>query len=121
MNKIESYGPHYFRQYGMGMIKNTPDSFSELVCTKSDERSFRSIFGVSWDVTARLWSLLESYGANKYKRPFHLLWALLFAKQYGNEQSHCMMVGGNVSLKTFRKWVWIILEEMSSISSIKVR
>ena len=116
-----SYGPLYFRQIGMSMIKNTRENLPPDLISKSEERTFRAIFGASWLVVAKIWKLLEEHYPNRHKRPCHVLWALIFVKQYGNEQSHCMMVGGGVTLKTFRKWVWKILDEMSEVSSIKVR
>ena len=107
----------YFRQIGMKMVRgHFPDFHS-----KSDDRAFRSVFGTSWNVVADIWNLIDEHGDSKKKTPAHLLWALVFIKSYGNEQSHCMQVGGDVTLKTFRKWTWIILEEMSEVSAIKVR
>ena len=87
--------------------------------SKSEDRAFCSVFGTNWNVVAEVWKLIEKNGANKSKKPIHLLWALNFLKIYTNEQSLVMMVGG-ATLKTYRKWVWIVLEEMSVVSAIKV-
>ena len=58
-------------------------------------------FGTSWNVVADIWNLIDEHGDSKKKTPVHLLWALVFIKSYGNEQSHCMQVGGGVTLKRF--------------------
>ena len=121
MKVAPNYGPLYFRQIGMSIIKNTQERLPTDLISKSEERTFRAIFGTSWFVVAEVWKLLQQHYPSNHKHPKHLMWALLFTKQYGNEQSHCMMVGGGVTLKTFLKWVWKILEEMSAVSSIKVR
>ena len=58
------------------------------------------------------------HGVNKKKEKRHLLWALLWLKQYTNEQSLAALVG--VGRKTFRKWVWILIEDMANASVMKV-
>jgi hypothetical protein len=88
--------------------------------TTTDDREFRSQFGVNWHVCEHIWSLLDDYG--KYRgcrEPKHLLWALLFLKVYGNETTHASIVF--TSPKTFRKWAWNVIEELSELSVLKVR
>ena len=109
----------HFHQLGMQMIKKCHHQVD--LNSTTDDRAFRSIFGVSWNVVANAWNLLEIHNGEHKKTSTHLLWALLFIKQYGNEQGHCMMVGGGVSLKTFRKWIWVVLDELAAVSAVKVR
>jgi len=109
-----------FYHLGIQMITKCHGHYADLT-SASDDRAFRSVFGISWNVAASAWKLLEGNGGERGKKPIHLLWALLFIKQYGNEQSHCMVVGGGVSAKTFRKWIWIVLDELAAVSAVKVR
>ena len=78
------------------------------------DHRFRSLFGVSSRVCAVLWEYLRRHGSFQRKKgssPKHLLWALLFLKLYGNEETHASLVGG-VDRKTYRKWVWIVLKDI---------
>lgn len=115
------YSYLYFQKMGLSMIHRAPPGLlPDKLDSKSEDRTFRSVFGTNWNVVAEIWHLIEKNGANKNKKPIHLLWALTFLKVYSNEQSLVMMTGG-ATLKTFRKWVWIVLDEMSVASAIKVR
>ena len=76
------YNNIYFHQLGIKMIKKCHHQVD--LNSTTDDRAFRSIFGVSWNVVANAWHLLEKYDGDKKKTPTHLLWALLFIKQYGN-------------------------------------
>lgn len=105
----------------MTMVQNVQSASDEQGgYTNDDERAFRAIFGVHWGVAAEVWYLLDDHYPDIHRRPKHLFWALIFLKQYGNEQSHCMMIGGGASLKTFRKWVWKVLEGMADLSAVVV-
>jgi len=66
--------------------------------------------------------MLDPYNAVPEKGvvPEHLLWALMFMKVYGKESMHCTMAGA-VDEKTFRKWVWIFVLEISYLESEVVR
>ena len=106
------YSSVYFQKMGLSMIHRAPSGLlPDDLDSKSEDRAYRSIFGTNWNVVAEIWQLLEKEGGNKNKKPVHLLWALAFLKIYSNEQSLVMMAGG-ATLKTYRKWVWIILDEM---------
>ena len=64
----------------------------------SDQR-YRGLFGVSDVVTSDLWQMVPSTDGGT---PKHLLWGLLFLKNYNNEYLHATAVGCDE--KTFRKW-----------------
>jgi len=88
--------------------------------TANQIRDFKSQFGVSWHVCADVWNLLNDHNnLGKYTEPHHLLWSLLFLKVYGNEKTHAALVG--VTVKTFRKWVWIMIEKLAEMEVIVVR
>ena len=46
----------------------------------------------------------------------HLLWALVFLKVYGTEDTRVVMV--QTTQKTYRKWVMIVLEEIYSLTYV---
>lgn len=67
-------------------------------------RRFRSVFGTSPLVCAKIWSqLMEFHDA--YAVPKHLLFALVFLNVYKSEHVHRILCGG-VDEKTFRKYSW---------------
>lgn len=80
-------------------------------------RRFKEQFGVTPEVCAKLWTLLDPYAtmANAVK-PCHLLWALVFLKQYNTESNASSAVGGPDE-KTYRKWVWHFVEAISYLES----
>ena len=88
--------------------------------TANQEREFRSQFGASWYVCADVWNLLDMHeiGLESKKEPKHLLWAMLFLKVYGNEKTHAVMC--STSVKTFRKWVWDMISQISQLEIVVV-
>ena len=80
-------------------------------------RQFKGFFGLDWMVCAKLWLLLmpllcdENYNACGAK-PKHLLWMLMFLKLYDTEDILSSNVGG-VDEKTYRKWVWQLIDLVS--------
>ena len=91
---------------------------SRSVCN----RRFRSIFGCSSKICSILWEFLAMHGSITTKKgssPKHLLWALLFLKLYSTESTHAAMVGG-IDEKTYRKWVWLVLEDVKKIKKLVV-
>ena len=81
------------------------------------ERRFKALFGVSSEICAILWEELKVARLTNSK-PVHLLWALLFLKNYATEDVNCEIA--SVDPKTFRKWVWVILKAMSNISLVSL-
>ena len=74
---------------------------------KALDRTYVSFFGVCPEVTGVIWALIKSKLTKKLK-PKHLLWSLMFLKQYSNETVLCALA--NTTPKTLRKWVWTVLE-----------
>lgn len=110
------FNPRAFRQLGASIIGKTMSEDHQS--TDEEERQFRSMYGCHWNVAAKVWDIVMEHGVNKKKEKRHLLWALLWLKQYTNEQSLAALVG--VGRKTFRKWVWILIEDMANASVMKV-
>jgi hypothetical protein len=76
------------------------------------QKRFRSLFGVSSDVCSHVWEYAFVNATIPAKaKPEHLLWCLLFMKTYDSEAVLSTVVG--VSEKTFRLWVWRLLEAIS--------
>lgn len=76
-------------------------------------RRFRSMFGTSPLVCAKIWLALAEH--HETSVPAHLLYALNFLKLYQSEHVHRVICDG-VDEKTFRKYVWkyvtLIAEEL---------
>jgi hypothetical protein len=51
--------------------------------------------------------------------PVHLLWALMFLKTYLTETILCTLL--RTTEKTFRKWVWAIIDSIKNIAPCVVR
>lgn len=81
-------------------------------------RRFRSFFGVSPLVASACWDLLEGKIPTGAK-PVHLLWALCFLKKYDTESGNRGIM--HVDEKTYRKWVWILVELLSELDVVDIK
>jgi hypothetical protein len=85
----------------------------------SEMRHFREFFGTSLVIVDKLWWLLvENDLLPKKSRPKHLLWALYFLKVCPKHSPGCSVVSvssGAIDLKTFRKWVWMLIENIQEL------
>ena len=81
-------------------------------------RAFRECFGVHWIHCSIVWTLicpdLRLEHGNFVKKE-HLLWCLLFLKNYSKNQTDARTA--KTSAKTFRKWVWLIIEAIADCES----
>jgi hypothetical protein len=103
----------YFEQAGMILLGRPTDGSEEI-----RRRRFKSSFGCSPTVVARIWNLIDPYEDEYLSNisgmtPNHFLWAFLFLKVYSTEAQHSITVG--VDEKTFRKWSWLFVEEISNL------
>ncbi len=78
------------------------------------DRRFRGCFGPTPEIVAQAWNLLDPeatmpIGASKLK----MQWGLLLAKTYGTEENLAATAG--VDKKTFRKWAWMFIFELSAL------
>ena len=81
-----------------------------------DNLRFRSTFGVSTIVCAKVWELIDLKNTIKNNtKPSHLLMALMFLKLYCPERVFSSIAG--VDEKTCRKWAWLFVEAISDLEA----
>jgi hypothetical protein len=90
-----SAGLHFFHPHH--------DQHGNQQLTVTGLRSSYGLFGVSPTICSIIWELLNEIHPQG-AQPEHLLYALLFLKNYGTEEINSSVAG--VSAKTFRKWCW---------------
>lgn len=77
-----------------------------------NDKVFRSFFGVSPSTCAIIWK--EANGFIRIQcQPVHLLWTLLFCKQYTIEVVAARLT--SCDAKTYRTKVWEVLTELSYV------
>ena len=77
---------------------------------------FKHYFGISPMMADLVWVRLCDNGLKDRQRrvkQVHLLWALLFLFAYPKETMGCKMV--HTTRNTYRKWVWIMINEIELI------
>ena len=75
---------------------------------------FKRTYGVSPDVCGHSWEYLINYGVLSEKAlPKHLLWALIMLNTYGTEIFLARLL--ETTEKTFRKWVWHVIDGISNL------
>jgi hypothetical protein len=103
-----------YHRLGADIMRRCPESGSEVVF----ERRWMSFFGVDAVVCVDTWTRIgidlnnAEDPADKSAEPVHLLWALLFLKQYGTEAQLAAHAGA-VDEKTFRKWSHLFVKKRS--------
>ena len=111
---------HVFKKIGVNYINDTPQELynclrfvnADEAHTSTDKRRFRSFFGTSPEICHDLWDMLSKQDPlPNGGGPKHLLWALLFLKEYAIEPVLARMVGSDE--KTYRKWVKIVVNKLS--------
>ena len=81
---------------------------------ETNMRRFKSFFGTGAGGCEYVWRSLILHAQHGYQglRFYHLLWAQMFVKLYNTVNVLSGMV--KVDEKTFSKWVWIILDLIST-------
>lgn len=112
-----------FKKLGGGIMGRNPDIGSE----KTFKDRWVTYFGVVPEIVCICWSMIwEAYVANpadnelEYAQPYHLLWALMWLKQYA-KISVLVKDTGYKDEKTFRKWSKVFVERLSYLASEVVR
>ena len=80
-------------------------------------KTYTDHFGVSPKVFSTVWNRCHFEGkkiGNVRLSPKHLLWGLMFLKTYGGTRTLCRAVGVK-SPKTFRKYQWFVVKEISKL------
>lgn len=99
-----------FYEYGSVLTKHNSSS------KRVGERRFKSFFGVSPAICAKLW-LLTKPRLTPDVREIHLLWSLLFLKCYHTE--HVNRSIASCDEKTFRTKVWKVVESLAFIKVVR--
>lgn len=77
-------------------------------------RKFISFYGISPEVCSLLWKTIQNKPNGS--EPKHLLWCMLFLKNYNTEHVNASIV--NADEKTFRLWVWRFIELLAKIDVV---
>jgi hypothetical protein len=90
-----------------------------IISMATAERQFQALYGTNPFMAAILWyeiTIAHPWRQRKNGcQPKHLvLWAMLFLKTYATENLLSAVIG--TEEKTYRKWVWFILEGLSRMS-----
>ena len=104
-----------FEAIGLLMMR---EGKSQCKSEKVRNRRFKAWFGTTPKYVELLWDnliLSGSLATLRRAEPKHLLWALLFLKQYSREEDHAAQVGG-VDEKTFRKWAWFYVHGIAELA-----
>ena len=117
------YNASVFKDLGLTMAGNEHPDVGRSESEK--ERTFKSFFGVHWNLCEIAWTLLDDHGKYKKREPRHLLWTLVFYKVYSTEKVHCKIVKEpgkkKPAEKTFRIWVRKVSEELADLNFLVVR
>ena len=108
------YPPASFEQLGAKMWRHSSVAASET----TRHHWFRGFFGCLADICSILWDTLDSVENPTLQcvQPVHLLWTLMFLKQYNTKFVNAAVVGCDE--KTFRSWVWNIVECLSDMDVV---
>lgn len=101
-----------FLELGLNMMGRTPTNH-DANCKRMVE-----FFGTDQYHIADIWFMVNDTASTimpRGARPVHLLWALLFLKNYCSEAVLCALVGG-VDKKTFMKWTWLFVNSIAGLS-----
>ena len=91
-------------------------SLAITVSITTKERRFRACFGTTAHICSQLWSLCSHLLIAEGAMPVHLLWALLFLKQYNTEEVNASMAGCDE--KTFRHWCWLVIGILANMELV---
>ena len=107
-----------FKNIGLSIIERRVQLL-EYAPSEENVKLFKQTYRANWKVCENLWDLLDEYGAWRAQRkPEHLLWTLLFLRKYDTERANAAMVG--TTCKTYRKWVWRVVEEIAGLAPMVV-
>lgn len=77
--------------------------------------TFTNMFGISPQLTAIVWQRIKQNVPDDGE-PKHLLWGLCFLRNYAVESVNEVISG--VCRKTFRRWAWLTIKQMASMSLV---
>ena len=115
--KIDYACASEFRDLGLLLIKSTASSVA------TQDRRFRSHFGVNWVQASVIWRDIQPHVVNFYKRKKpkkkHLFFGLRFLKTYNTEINGATFFACDE--KTLRTWTWRYVEAIGLLEGEKVR
>lgn len=113
-HKIKKNKSNMFLSVAIDMVAGMEHDFGSYW---EKENKFKSLFGVSPEVAGTMWDSYLMENGLLLRHPLakkkHLLWALLFLFSYPTETVSCVIT--KASRKTYRKWCWIMITELSII------
>ena len=129
MTSIEHIDPRTLKR---GRCTATPEDFEkhggEIMGRSTDggrsaavfDARFITFFGIVSSVVADVWNRLieKSDPELESAAPFHLLWALLFLKQYPTETVFCKLVGVRDE-GTVRHWSQLFVRHIHQVSRLR--
>jgi hypothetical protein len=75
-------------------------------------RRFKALFGITPHMCALIWNIMDDNQCHPSGgRLQHLLWSIMFLKQYGTEAMNRALT--RVDEKTFRKWIWLYIPRLA--------
>lgn len=80
-------------------------------------RKFMSFYGISPEIFSILWKRIQGKPAGS--EPKHLLWCMLFLKNYNKEHINAAIT--KVDEKTFRLWVWRFVELLADLDEVQLK
>ena len=91
-----------------------------IVWNRESHRRFRTTFGTSPTVCEDMWKRLHQHSAQKHLLKFkeHLLWALMWLKQYGTETTIANQIGEGLTEKTLRDWVKVYVTAVAELATV---
>ena len=82
---------------------------------RMSKRKFKAYFGATAAVCSDIWQMINPWeNISSCVKPKHLLWGFMLLKVYATEEVLSGIAG--VTEKTFRKWAWKMLKEVSTLS-----
>ena len=97
------------------LFKGRTPSSSHLV----NDRRLRAWCGCSPTVIAKVWNLLDRFGGLEQEATRdRLLWALHLLTSYNNTETSAAFCKADE--KTFRRWAWYFIEEISYLENFVV-
>lgn len=102
---------HVFWNEGLAYAKHNTEK-SEL----TGYRKFRTFYGIGPDVCSILWNRISN--KPPHSEPKHLLWCMLFLKNYHKEHVNAAIVSADE--KTFRLWAWRFVELLSELDVVRL-
>ena len=105
--------PYAFLHHGEVMMYSGVTVKKRSKTTRIEE--FRSTFGTDANICSIIWSKIDPINkVSAASRPIHLLWGLLFIKQYNSENVN-KIIARVSDRTTFRDWSWKFVVEMARL------